>query len=91
MNAAAYSEADVARLAALYTLGVIRNHPFVDGNKRVGTVLLETFLELNGHMLVAADEELLRMIYATAAGEISDDDFTAWVRADTAARTAPSK
>lgn len=79
-NAAAYEEADAARLAALYALGIIRNHPFVDGNKRVGTVLLETFLDLNGYALEATDEDLLATILAVAAHEIADDDFTAWVR-----------
>jgi death-on-curing protein len=43
-NAAAYGDADVPTLASLYALGIIRNHPFVGGNRRVGTVLLETFL-----------------------------------------------
>jgi death-on-curing protein len=66
-NAAAYEEADAARLAALYALGIIRNHPFVDGNKRVGTVLLETFLDLNGYALEATDEDLLATILAVAA------------------------
>jgi death-on-curing protein len=83
-NAAAYAEPDVAQLAALYALGIIRNHPFVDGNKRVGTVLLETFLELNGHSLTATDGELLATILAIAAHTMSDSDFIAWVRAHAA-------
>jgi death on curing protein len=79
-NAAAYSDADVADLAALYALGIIKNHPFVDGNKRVGTVLLETFLELHDNELAVADDDLLSVIFALAAGEVSDADFTMWVR-----------
>jgi death on curing protein len=79
-NAAAYSDVDVADLAALYALGVIKNHPFVDGNKRVGTVLLETFLELHEHELAAGDDDLLAMILSLAAGEVSDANFTTWVR-----------
>jgi death on curing protein len=86
LNAAAYEEPDVARLASLYALGIIRNHPFVDGNKRVGTVLLETFLELNGYTLEAADEELLAVILTVAAHEISDEDFIVWVRAHASKR-----
>jgi death-on-curing protein len=79
-NAAAYSDAEVSDLAAFYALGIIKNHPFIDGNKRVGTVLLETFLELHDHELAVADDDLLTVILALAAGEPSDADFTTWVR-----------
>ncbi|MBV8368455.1 MAG: type II toxin-antitoxin system death-on-curing family toxin [Candidatus Eremiobacteraeota bacterium] len=79
-NAAAYANPDVPELAALYALGIIRNHPFVDGNKRVATVLLETFLELHGYALAASDAELFSEIMALAASEVGDDAFTAWVR-----------
>jgi death on curing protein len=79
-NAAAYSDVDVADLAALYALGVIKNHPFIDGNKRVGTVLLETFLELHDHELTVADDDMFTMILSLATGEVSDADFTTWVR-----------
>jgi death on curing protein len=79
-NAASYADADVISLAALYALGIIRNHPFIDGNKRVATVLLETFLELHGYTLAASDAELLAQIMALAASELSDEAFTAWVR-----------
>lgn len=79
-NAHAYTDADIPSLAALDALGIIRNHPFVDGNKPVGTVLMETFLELNGRRLRATDAELLTTILSVAAGEIADDTFTDWVR-----------
>ena len=86
-NAAAYSNPDVPKLAALYAVGVIGNHPFVDGNKRVGTVLLETFLELHDYVLVASDAELLRAIMAFAASETSERAFTDWVRGHAKQRT----
>ena len=79
-NAAAYGDPDVSALAALYALGIMRNHPFIDGNKRVATVLLETFLELHERVLVASDTDLLTTIMAVAASEMSDEAFTAWVR-----------
>ena len=72
---------DVPELAALYALGIIKNHPFVDGNKRVGTVLLEVFLEDNGYELVVTDEELLDAIMSAAAGGTSEKAFKSWVRA----------
>jgi death-on-curing protein len=78
-NAAAYGEPDVAELAALYALGVIKNHPFVDGNKRVGAVLLELFLDMNGYDLVANDEELLPTILNEAAGD-ANEELIDWIR-----------
>jgi death-on-curing protein len=80
-NAAAHGAPDIPELAALYALGVIKNHPFVDGNKRVGTVILEVFLEDNKYTLFASDEELLNAVIALAAGDISEQKFISWVRA----------
>jgi death-on-curing protein len=78
-NAAAYSEVDVPEAAALYAVGIIKNHPFIDGNKRVGAVLLETFVQLHGYELVVTDRELLEVILGLAAGEIAQDAFVSWV------------
>ncbi len=88
-NADAYAESplDVQRLAAMYTLGVSRNHPFVDGNKRVALVVLEMFLELNNYTLVAGDAECVTVFWALAAGELTDGEFTDWVEKNTIART----
>ena len=80
---AAYTDADIPQLAALYALGVLKNHPFIDGNKRVGAVLLETFLTLNDGELVASDAELLRAIIQVASSTWSEDQFIAWVREHT--------
>ncbi|HVA26750.1 MAG TPA: type II toxin-antitoxin system death-on-curing family toxin [Candidatus Baltobacteraceae bacterium] len=79
-NSAQYSGADVPELAALYAIGIIRNHPFVDGNKRVGAVLLDVFLELHHVELTATDGELVEAILGVASGTLSDEAFTAWVR-----------
>ncbi len=79
-NALGYAKADVAQLAALYALGILRNHPFMDGNKRVAATVLETFLEENGHALNASESEFLEAITAVAAGKISDARFIGWVR-----------
>lgn len=74
------NEIDVATLAVAYAYGVIRNHPFVDGNKRVGFILLELFLELNGWELTATDEACINTIIAMAAGEIVESEFVALTR-----------
>ncbi len=67
-------------LAVLYALGIIRNHPFLDGNKRTATVLLETFLNVHGYELRASDGELLDTIRQLAAGAMSERTFKGWVK-----------
>lgn len=78
-NAAQYSGADVRRIAALYAIGIVENHPFVDGNKRVGAVLLNAFLELHDVELIATDDELVKAILGVASGAVSEDGFIVWV------------
>ena len=79
-NRQAYGEPDMAELAALYALAITRNHPFIDGNERTGYVALELFLACNGYQFLADDAESVVMTLQMAAGEMSDDDFIAWVR-----------
>lgn len=80
-NAMSYGRPDIAELAALYALGVIRSHPFFDGNKRIGAILLELFLEDNGYALKANDTELVSAIMSVAGGVLSEEEFITWVRA----------
>ncbi len=84
LNWAGYGVPDVAELAAVYALGIVQNHPFIDGNKRTGFVALELFLRLNGCVFTVGDAEAVVMTLAMAAGELPDDAFTAWVRGHTA-------
>ncbi|TAM58709.1 type II toxin-antitoxin system death-on-curing family toxin [bacterium] len=86
-HAASYTDASVLALAALYALGIIRNHPFVDGNKRTGFVLLELFLDLNGYELDASDSDCYATIVSVASGAMSDDEFTVWVTSHAILRT----
>ena len=81
-NRASYGEPDIVELAALYGIAIARNHPFMDGNKRTAYVALETFLILNGCRLSVSDAEAVVATLAMAAGEMSDDAFTEWVRED---------
>lgn len=78
---AAYGQPDIADLAAAYGYGIARNHPFVDGNKRTAFVAVELFLALNQLALTADDSFCLLTTLALAAGELSEADFAAWVRA----------
>lgn len=86
INPAAYEEADAAALAAAYAYGIARNHPFVDGNKRTAAVVSETFLALNGFTLSATDAELVVAFLALAAGDLSEQETTAWFQDHLAAR-----
>jgi len=79
-NLLAYGEPDLAALAAAYGFGLIRNHPFVDGNKRVAFIVTETFLALAGREIAANDAECLTVWLALAAGEMSEDELAAWLR-----------
>jgi death-on-curing protein len=81
LNLIAYSEPDIADLAASYAFGIARNHPFVDGNKRTAAVVSETFLLLNGHGLDCSDVELVTTFLALAAGELTVEALTVWFRA----------
>lgn len=60
--------------------GVIQNHPFVDGNKRVGAFLMEAFLSLNGIDLDFTQEELIDIILEVAAGRKGDTDIYYWIK-----------
>ena len=81
LNLAGYTEPDVAELAALYALALARNHPFIDGNKRTAYVALETFLALNGIDFPVSDADAVIMTLRMAARDLTDEDFTDWVRA----------
>jgi death-on-curing protein len=70
----------VAELAAAYGFGIVRNHPFVDGNKRTGLAVTESFLNLNGFDLVPSDEEVVQIFESLAAGLISEPELAEWFK-----------
>lgn len=79
-NIRAYEpEADPFRLAAAYCTGVVKNHPFVDGNKRTGVLCAVVFLGLNGIELQFDEAMIVTMVYGLAAGEIKEDQFAEWL------------
>jgi len=80
LNLWSYEKPNLFRLAASYTHGIVKNHPFVDGNKRTGYVIGGIFLERNGQNLNASEEEATAAIMALASNTLSEDDFTHWLQ-----------
>jgi len=79
-NHYAYEQANPLRLAAIYAHGLIQNHPFVDGNKRVAFTLAITFLEMNGFRFQASEQEAYSAIDDLAAGRLGREEFEDWLR-----------
>jgi death-on-curing protein len=79
-NKWAYEQAELPELAAAYGFGLARNHPFVDGNKRTSLLAIYTFLGINGVDFVVPEPEAAAMILSLAAGEVSEESLTRWIR-----------
>jgi death-on-curing protein len=79
---AAYREdADLVDLAAAYAAGIIRNHPFVDGNKRTGFLVGVLFLELNGATFTADEAAATQAVMGLAEGSLDEAGYSAFLRA----------
>jgi death-on-curing protein len=83
VNKQAYDEeATVFDLAAAYGFGLARNHPFVDGNKRIAFATMAMFLSENGYELAPDRMDALQTIMKLAAGDIEEDELARWVEAN---------
>jgi len=71
---------DIIEMAARYTAGIVRNHPFVDGNKRTGFVIGVLFLELHSFDFKASEVDATQAVMALAAGRLDETGYTAWLR-----------
>ena len=78
-----YGQPSLPELAAAYAAGVVRNHPFLDGNKRTGFVLAAAFLEINNCAFLAPEVEVVERTLALAARAIEETDYAAWLAANT--------
>lgn len=67
------------RLAAAYAFGIIKNHPFVDGNKRTALVIAFVFLDVNGIEINASEEDAYRVFMDLAAGSMSEQELAVWI------------
>ena len=75
-----YGDSDIPRLAAAYAFGLVKNHAYRDGNKRIGFLAMATFLGLNGFELSATDAEAVAEFVALADGRVSEDALADWIR-----------
>jgi len=84
LNVLAYADPehppDIATLAASYGVGVAKNHPFVDGNKRAAFLAVGQFLYLNRYRLQATQADATLTMLAVASGDLTEEDFAAWLR-----------
>ena len=73
-------------MAAAYTAGILRNHPFFDGNKRTGFVVGILFLELNGYNFIATEEAATQAVLGLAAGTFDEAGYSVFLRANSEAK-----
>ena len=76
----ACGDPDVFELAAAYAAGMVRNHPFVDGNKRTAFMCAYVFLARNGFQLTAPEVDAAQAVIDLAAGDLAEDAFAIWLR-----------
>ena len=79
-NRYGYEESNIHRLAANYGYGIARNHPFIDGNKRTAFQVMYAFLKVNGWELTAPEPEVVLVMQALAAGEMSEMELAQWLQ-----------
>jgi death-on-curing protein len=70
-----YSSVNVPMLAAIYTYGIIQNHPFIDGNKRTGFLVGILFLEVNGYTFYGSEDSVIRTILSMASGNVTENQY----------------
>jgi death-on-curing protein len=76
-------DSDICDLAAAYGFGLVRNHPFHDGNKRSAFLAVGLFLAVNGYRLIVDQMDAIQTVMSLAAGELTEDSFAGWVKKHT--------
>lgn len=71
---------DIVFLAAIYTTAIVKNHPFIDGNKRTGFLIGILFLELNGYRFTASQEDAANVVLALASSSMDEISYAAFLR-----------
>ncbi len=81
LNLFAYGKPTIFDLAASYAYGIVKNHPFIDGNKRTGLIAAVVFLQINGYRFEASEVDAVLHTLALAASEHSEAQYAAWLKA----------
>jgi death-on-curing protein len=81
----------MAELAAAYAFGLVRNHPFVDGNKRTGFASAALFLELNGYLFTASEVDAAVQTLALAAHDLDEAGYAVWLETNSRRLRSQSK
>jgi death-on-curing protein len=79
-------DSDLFALAAAYGFGIAKNHPFMDGNKRVAFQAMYLFLGLNGFRIDTSEEEVVAVIMDLAKGDLGEEHLTSWLRSRSVSR-----
>jgi death-on-curing protein len=88
-NLFAYGNETIFELGSAYACGIIKNHPFIDGNKRTGFMAAYLFLARNGYELTAAESDVVLKTLSVAEGTMTDEEYAAWLKANSSlAKTA---
>lgn len=83
-NAWAYQDiTEASTLAAAYAYGLVKNHPFVDGNKRAAFLAVGLFLSINGYRLTARQADATETMLALARGDLSEQEMAMWIKQNT--------
>jgi death-on-curing protein len=82
VNLFAYGQPTIFELAASYGFGLVKNHPFIDGNMHAGFIFALTFLQINGWRLETSEVDATLRTLALAAGEMTEADYAAWLEAN---------
>ena len=86
MFGGAYLHESLVKMAAAYGFHICMNHPFIDGNKRVALVAMDTFLQKNGSEISASEKDVYEVMIKLAFGDITKAVFTGWLEANISKR-----
>ncbi|MBS4007122.1 MAG: type II toxin-antitoxin system death-on-curing family toxin [Clostridium sp.] len=79
MFSGSYLHNSLTKMAAAYGFHLCKNHPFIDGNKRIALVAMDTFLQRNGYEICASEKEAYEVIIKLASGEFSKEELAEWL------------
>ena len=83
MFGGSYLHDSLPKMAAAYGFHLCNNHPFIDGNKRIALVAMDTFLQKNVNEICASEKEVYEVIIKLASGDLTKEELTEWLKQNT--------